>query len=228
MKFITPPQIRAGRALISWSQQKLADASGLSLNALNNIEREIGNPRQSTLEAIRKSLEEQGVEFVDDTGARLKSETFSVETYTGQEIVEKELEDIETAMKMGIDEILFGDSNNTRYNEILPDMTKGWKELFPKLIENGVKIRSITEKNDDATYYHTDINIYREVESNYFGTIPYTVYVDNASVILLGPPPKLIVIRNRSIAEIFRSQFNMSWDIGKELNKEKYERGKRV
>ncbi len=58
-------QIRAARALLGWKQSDLAQASGLSLTALNNIERGAADPRVSTLGAIQAALEAAGVEFTD-------------------------------------------------------------------------------------------------------------------------------------------------------------------
>jgi len=58
---ITPAQIRAGRALINAKQSELAKTAGISLATLNNIERGVGDPRSSTLEAIERALAGAGV-----------------------------------------------------------------------------------------------------------------------------------------------------------------------
>lgn len=63
---ISAAQIRAGRALIGAKQSELADAAGISLATLNNIERGIGDPRSSTLEAIEQALKDAGVEVEED------------------------------------------------------------------------------------------------------------------------------------------------------------------
>lgn len=63
---ITPAQIRAGRALINAKQSELASAAGVSLATLNNIERGVGDPRASTLEAIQHALEGAGVRLEVD------------------------------------------------------------------------------------------------------------------------------------------------------------------
>jgi len=63
---ISAAQIRAGRALIGVKQSELADAAGVSLATLNNIERGIGDPRSSTLEAIEQALKDAGVEVEED------------------------------------------------------------------------------------------------------------------------------------------------------------------
>ena len=55
---ITVSQIRAGRAMLGWSQKELAEKSGLSPNSLNNLERSVGSPRLETVEAVQAALEE--------------------------------------------------------------------------------------------------------------------------------------------------------------------------
>ena len=66
---ITAAQIRAGRALLNVKQSELAKAAGVSLATLNNIERGVGDPRSSTLQAIERALKSAGIE-VDEDGVR--------------------------------------------------------------------------------------------------------------------------------------------------------------
>ena len=61
---ISPRQIRAARALLGWSQQRLADKAIVSVNALARLERGEVDPRLSTLMAVHKALIEAGVEFL--------------------------------------------------------------------------------------------------------------------------------------------------------------------
>lgn len=57
--------------MIGAKQSELAKAAGISLATLNNIERGIGDPRSSTLEAIRVALEEAGIELREDAGTEV-------------------------------------------------------------------------------------------------------------------------------------------------------------
>lgn len=66
LKMITAAQIRAGRALLNVKQSELAKAAGVSLATLNNIERGVGDPRSSTLQAIERALKTAGVEADED------------------------------------------------------------------------------------------------------------------------------------------------------------------
>ena len=63
---VSPSQIRAARSLIGIKQSDLARGAGISLATLNNIERGIGDPRTSTLEAIERALTGAGIEFASD------------------------------------------------------------------------------------------------------------------------------------------------------------------
>ncbi len=69
-------QIKAGRALLGWSQDQLADASGVSRPTIKRLEAEGGmlGGRASTAEKIRRALEAAGIEFTngDLPGVRLK------------------------------------------------------------------------------------------------------------------------------------------------------------
>lgn len=63
---VTPRQIRAARALLGWSQQQLADAAIVSLNALIRLERGQVDSRMSTVNAVTRALTKAGIEFPSD------------------------------------------------------------------------------------------------------------------------------------------------------------------
>ncbi|NJL07376.1 MAG: helix-turn-helix transcriptional regulator [Methylacidiphilales bacterium] len=65
---ISPSQIRGARAMLGLTQASLAEAAGISTTALNNIERGAADPKASTLSAIRRALEQAGVEFIAENG----------------------------------------------------------------------------------------------------------------------------------------------------------------
>ena len=69
-------QIKAARALLDWSQERLADKSGVSMPTIQRLEAQDGplGGRASTGEKIRSTLEAAGIEFTngDAPGVRLK------------------------------------------------------------------------------------------------------------------------------------------------------------
>jgi DNA-binding XRE family transcriptional regulator len=74
------PQTRAARALLGWSQGKLARVAGIGLTTLQRIEQREGVVKGnfSTALKIQKALEAAGILFTDDEageiGVRLKTD----------------------------------------------------------------------------------------------------------------------------------------------------------
>jgi DNA-binding transcriptional regulator YiaG len=66
---ITPAQCRAARALLDWSQERMAAASGLSLMAIRNFESGAVRPRRSTYARILAAAAEHGIGFSTEEGA---------------------------------------------------------------------------------------------------------------------------------------------------------------
>jgi transcriptional regulator with XRE-family HTH domain len=65
---ILAPQLRAARALLSWSQDRLAETSGVPKRTIARLELAETVPQQRTAAAIRAALEAAGVEFIDENG----------------------------------------------------------------------------------------------------------------------------------------------------------------
>ena len=79
---LTSDQIRAARALLRWSAQKLAEEVGLGISTIQRMEAASGVPSASArnLDAVRRALEAAGVVFIDANGGgpgvRLSSHPF--------------------------------------------------------------------------------------------------------------------------------------------------------
>ncbi len=67
---LTSDQIRAARALLRWSAQKLAEEVGLGISTIQRMEAALGVPRASArnLDAVQRILEAAGVVFIDANG----------------------------------------------------------------------------------------------------------------------------------------------------------------
>jgi transcriptional regulator with XRE-family HTH domain len=64
----TPAQLRAGRALLGWTQRQLARAARVGLSTVQDAEIGKRDPITSNIEAIRRTLESGGVTFVAGNG----------------------------------------------------------------------------------------------------------------------------------------------------------------
>ena len=61
-------QCRAGRALIEWSAERLAQACAVDLQVIKEFEARFRRPDQEALSRIRTVLIEAGVVFIDENG----------------------------------------------------------------------------------------------------------------------------------------------------------------
>jgi transcriptional regulator with XRE-family HTH domain len=71
---ITSAQIRAARGLLNLSAHQLSQRSGVSPSTIHRAETAAGTPsiHRTSLAAIKAALEGLGVEFLDDSGVRLR------------------------------------------------------------------------------------------------------------------------------------------------------------
>lgn len=75
---MTSAQMRAARAMLDWSQAKLAEESGVSVETIKRLERmegAIAATKVATIDAIEKALVKAGVEFTngDEPGVKLRA-----------------------------------------------------------------------------------------------------------------------------------------------------------
>lgn len=68
MSKLTPAQCRAARALIDWSQDDLARASGIARKTIANFEGEKRAAHDETLAALQEVLDKAGVELISENG----------------------------------------------------------------------------------------------------------------------------------------------------------------
>jgi transcriptional regulator with XRE-family HTH domain len=65
---LTPEQSRAARALLDWSQDQLAAAAHLGQSTIRDFEKGRRVPTHNNLAAMRRAMEEAGVQFIDRNG----------------------------------------------------------------------------------------------------------------------------------------------------------------
>lgn len=65
---VTPREVRAERALLGWTRQRLADKAIVSLNSVVRLEQGAVDSRTSTVNAVRRVFERASVEFLSLKG----------------------------------------------------------------------------------------------------------------------------------------------------------------
>lgn len=163
---ITIEQCRGARGILGWTQQDLADASGLSKTAINNFEKGHSDIKAESLRAIRMAFESSDIEFIATKGVAKRTE--SIEILRGPSALNDLIEDIHSALSQGRNEILIANVDQTlptriatqklfRHIEILKDKNVTERVLCPigttsilspsdecRWLEDGIAQNSIT------------------------------------------------------------------------------------
>lgn len=113
---LTIEQCRAARGLLGWTQQDLADASGLSKTAINNFEKGHSDIKVESLRAIRVAFETSEVEFEGDAGLRKRSE--QTRLIKGSKALGIILDDIRNTMANQESEILIMNADTTLSSKV--------------------------------------------------------------------------------------------------------------
>lgn len=98
MQYINAAHIKAGRAYLGWSQEDLAEKTGLSPNTIRNLEMGFIS-RGKTLSIIREAMEKGGLEFLEPAGIRPRLDDIKV--YDGPDSCKVLLKDmVQTAKEV--------------------------------------------------------------------------------------------------------------------------------
>ena len=208
---ITPQQIKAARSLLNWKQSDLAKVSGISLPSINNIERNIASPRIETIRALQKSLENAGIEFIGEKGVSLREEIFDFQVLEGDDFLKHLYDDIFDCMKSSDDHCDMCGINERKFAAIGGEQIIRYFEYQQK---TNFKERMLIATGD--TYLLAPPSSYRWISPDLIGTIPYFVYKDRL-VLLMWDNKRAGIIRNQSIADSFRKQFEFLWALGEDL-----------
>ena len=113
---LTIEQCRGARGVLGWTQQDLADNSGLSKTAINNFEKGHSDIKAESLRAIRMAFESAEIEFLEQDGLRKKSDY--VRILKGPHAMGELLDDIDRTMTSSNGEILISNVDNTLSSQI--------------------------------------------------------------------------------------------------------------
>jgi transcriptional regulator with XRE-family HTH domain len=203
---ITISQIRAARALLNWTQGELAKKSGLSLRALNSIERGLAVPRLDNLRLIQETLEKADIEFSENDGVRRRTERLEIIKFEGKEFLTQHLLDIMQEVRAPGSEILFNVLSEKDSAGMSADILDAY---FAHLQRYRIGERLLMATGE--TYVIAPPSIHRWLKSENFNHVYYIVYGDNVAFQIFGEPHRTIIIRNPGMADMFRRQFEFNW-----------------
>jgi len=202
-------QMKAARALLDWSQEDLAKATGLSVATIRKLELGYISPRGKTISQIRNAFEGAGLEFLEPDGVRHRPEEITV--YQGHEGICAFFDDVyETMVKKG------GDIVTVCVDEDPFSKTLGDYRFvhFDRMIAIKDKVFVKCILTDNPRSRPAQYCEYRWISKGYVDSVPFYIYDDKFAIIVFDsePSPKITVIQSPSVAKAFRRQFYSMWD----------------
>lgn len=132
-----------------------------------------------------------------------------VETYKGKNVLAIALRDVINHLKKNdgenlctaVDEHIALEKHKTACEQYERNMlSKGYKERI--IIKRGTK-----------GVFKRGTSTYRTINPKFFNPNPTQIYGDNISILIWGNPDYLIIIRNKGVADSYRKQFELMWQI---------------
>ncbi|MGE3623588.1 MAG: multiprotein-bridging factor 1 family protein [Bdellovibrionales bacterium] len=215
---INAEQIRAARGLLDWSTADLAKQSGLTVNGINKIERGHVSAHRETLENIQKTFQDNGIEFLDNSGVRIKQQ--GVDILVGQKglcqffdgVYEHARDHGGTIVQFGVDEKQFlthlGAEFSADYVKRMTNLSRDRKDLKVKAI--------ICEGETD--FLASDYNEYRWISKQIFQAVPFYICGETLAIMDFQtvPAPTIVLLKFSAITNAYRKQFDAFWEMASE------------
>lgn len=205
---ITIKQIRAARAILGWSQERLAERAGLNSKTIQNIE--IGEviPRMDTATAIQSAFENHGLEFLPGNGVRERDEYLTI--LEGPDVLSRLMDDIYETVKnrdMNDDILIIGvPEPNFKHPE-----RKAVENHIKRLQEFGVRERIILKEGD--TNFIAPPHWYRWIPEQEFNNCSgFYLYGNKFGLTSLEDRKKAIIVESDLVSNAFRSFFFFIWN----------------
>ncbi len=202
---ITYQQSNAARALLGWNKSKLAEKSGVDLNAISRFEKGTGNPTAETVQALEHAFVKADIEFTGKLGVAVKEDIS--ELITGKD-----------STQILWNKIL-NSFDNTGAGEILVthvDETRGLAKHGDALLEyiGKLKDKNITERllsKEGDYHFLVPPHCYRWLPEPIFNSFR-TCYVFNGCLaIQCWESSTIIFIRNQKVYEAEKAYFEKLW-----------------
>ena len=207
----TPKQIRAARVYLDWSQDELAERSGLAVSTIRNIESGSNPPSGKSAQSLDRALGDH-VEFLANGGLQPKQETVAI--YKGRSGFIDFIWDVHDTVKSNGGDICVSNVDEKDFFFWLgEEEAQKYKDAMAKL-DNKFFFKCLIEEGDDyfAAGKYAE---YRWVVKEEFSNVPFYVYGDKLAILLFGKEASVYVLDNAEIANAYRAQFDILWNRAK-------------
>ncbi|HAX91167.1 MAG TPA: hypothetical protein DCY07_03030 [Rhodospirillaceae bacterium] len=207
-------QIRAARALLDMSQDELAEAAGLTPQAIRKIEGGDVQPREGTIADITRAFNDRGLEFTENSGVRLKSD--GVEIFEGPDRFDAFYDFLYEHLKTKGGEVCLSITDERLLSKYRKNPTVHYKRM-QDLSDRGVikKFRILATKSNFASDF--PYNLYKWQPDTSLAPTAFYTFGDCLALISFvhTPAPYVVVLHSAPLADSYRQAFNIAWDAAK-------------
>lgn len=212
---ISVEQIRAARALLSWSQNELSERAGINKNTVAAIETGKNVPHQDTYRKIVGAIESAGIEFLEHDGVR-KRPTDRLLMLKGTNGLREFYDDVYDVAKNaggnfcifnGVPDLIvqslgseFYDSHSSRMSKVKGNFN------FKVIIEQG-----------DTNFIGAGFAEYKWFPKKDFHQKTIYIYGDKVAFLSWEQEPFVIIIQEKEIAQSQRILFRTVWDAAENI-----------
>lgn len=221
MQIITSAQCRAARALLDWSQPELAQRCDIHVQTISNFEKESSAPSKTTLEKIYTVFEYANIEFIGKDGVIKRSS--NMKTYSGQQGYWDFYDDIYETIKNEISarEIYVCNVQEDIFTDWLRHKGIPHKQRMMKLLEVNKFTERILVEEGDTHFVVPEYAEYKWMPKAMFSDIPFYIYGKKLAIIIFEKDDVTIyVINDPKITNAYKKQFNVLWQVSKEIPKD--------
>ncbi len=209
---ITGRQIRAARGLLRWRVEDLSQKTGLTREAITRIEDDSVQPREGTIAKIVRAFNENGVEFTENQGVRLKPQ--NVEVLEGTSGFLRFYDHVYKYLSEYGGLVCVSGVNEKLYVKYQGDFADVHMDRMAELVKrrDDLMMRILVEEGD-YNFVASDYAQYRWQPKEYFSPASFYVFGDNLALISFThePSPLVIFIKSSSLADAYRQSFNQAW-----------------
>lgn len=188
---ITPRQCRAARGLLGYTQADLAKKAGMSKTGLNNFESGKSSMKSTTQKALKKALEDSGIDFTKGEGVRLRTnETILLQGNGSAEALYEHI--LENAQ----------DSLSVYHNNVeeIESVLSRLESVLPRIILSTHEQKSFGSRSNIRFLEKTSANIGN----------PKFIY-GNFVAMVMAEGQTIVIVVSEDTAEAELSQFDIVW-----------------
>ncbi len=209
MQRVHAVQIKAARAMLDWSREDLAAATGLSVNTIRNLEMGFISPRENTNYLIRKVFEDSGLEFIEPDGVRRCYDDIKI--FHGTDSCERFFEDLMQTARGSMHDVLFVVDGYSTFAQVcgVDDKEKaGGAEWLGAV----ASVKVLLSSYDSAVCCDPHLS-FRQIRKTEAGPAQYCIYGGKQALIIpQGGAYRFVILNAANVATSYRAYFAGLWE----------------